>query len=237
MKKPVKWILLSIGIILGIAVIFVIYFMVRYSTMTKQMSPSETVAINDTVFAIKDRFVNAFLFKGEDGYLMIDACMSEKKVAEELQKLNISPEEVRVLLLTHSDGDHIGSVGLFSNAAIYLHKDEEQMINGTTAKAVVKYKWAYGDYNLVESNEILNLEGFRIKVIHTPGHTPGSCCFVINSDYLVTGDNLDYTNGEFVHFFDTFNMDTPTQEESIKSLPDPASFKYILTAHNGVIIP
>jgi len=101
-----------------------------------------------------------------------------------------------------------------------------------------KNKWSmekYQPYNLIRSDEILNINVFQVKVLHTPGHTPGSCCFIVNDDYLLTGDNLLVKDGKYVHFFDMVNMDTEKQIESIKNLPEPTQFEYILTGHTGII--
>jgi len=234
MKKTLRVILISLAVVLGIFIVISVVFMLRFSSVTKSMSPAETMAINDSVFCINDRFVNSFIFKGNPGYLMVDACMSRSIVEAELDKLGISPDKITTILLTHSDGDHIGALDLFGNASVYLHTEEEQMINGQNSKGFVKFKWKYGDYKVFKSDEVLNLEGLNIKVHHTPGHTPGSTCFSINSDYLVTGDNLIYSEGKYLNFIESVNMDTEEQEESLKTLPEPTNFKYILTAHNGI---
>jgi glyoxylase-like metal-dependent hydrolase (beta-lactamase superfamily II) len=236
MKKRTKIILSVLGGIVGLIIIGAAVFIINFLSATKAMTPAETCALNDTVWCIKDRFVNAFIFKGNEGCLMIDAGISEHNFLAELKKTGILPEQIKTILLTHTDGDHIGAVGLFPEAAIYLHKDEEQMINGTTGKTKFsKTIWKYSKYTLLQSNDTLILDGLKIKILHTPGHTPGSSCYIIGTDYLVAGDNLVMANGKFEHFIEKFNMNTPDQVESLKHLPDPSLFKYILTAHNGII--
>jgi glyoxylase-like metal-dependent hydrolase (beta-lactamase superfamily II) len=117
-----------------------------------------------------------------------------------------------------------------------MHRDEQQMINGTTGKTkYFKMKWKYGPYTTLNDMDTLTIDGLRIKILHTPGHTPGSSCYIIGSDYLASGDNLIIRNGKFEHFPDKFNMNTQQQTESLKTLPYPASFKYILTGHSGVV--
>jgi glyoxylase-like metal-dependent hydrolase (beta-lactamase superfamily II) len=223
--------------VVGLVLILAIVFLFNFLSATKSMTPAETHAINDTVWCVKDRFVNAYIFKGKDGYIMVDAGLSEKNFNKELSTTGIKPEQITALLLTHTDGDHIGYTGLLKNAEIYMHKDEEQMINGTTGKTrFSKTKWKYGPYKLLEDGENLNLCGINVRIIHTPGHTPGSSCYVIGNDYLLTGDNLIVQDGKYGHFVEKFNMNTDEQEESLKILPDPDSFKYILTSHNGVVI-
>jgi len=161
------------------------------------MSPAETQAINDTVFCIKDSYVNAFLFKTEDGYLMFDAGNNENKVIKELTALGIKTEEVHTVLLTHSDGDHIAALGVLKNAEIYMHRDEKQMVDGTTPRLGSIREWEFGDYKLFESNQLIETGSLSIKVVHTPGHTPGSCCFIINDQYFITGDNLFIADGAY----------------------------------------
>lgn len=236
MKKPVKRILLAAGILLGIILILVVVFLINFLNATKKMTPADTSAINDSVWCIKDKFVNVYIFKGDKDYLMVDAGITKKGVDTELRKLGIRPEQIKTLLLTHTDSDHTGATGLLTNPTIYLHKDEEQMINGTTGKSKFsKTKWKYGKYKLMNDNDTLIIDGIRIKIIHTPGHTPGSSCFKIGNDYLLTGDNLIYSKGHYEHFTEMFNMDTPKQEESLKQLPPASDFIYLLTSHNGII--
>lgn len=236
MNKLVKRTLLGLGILIGLVVIAATVFLINFILATRAMTPADTSAINDSVFVVKDRFVNAYIFKGKQNYLMVDAGFGEKSFLAELNKLGIAPEKITAVLLTHSDGDHTGSIGLFENPKIYMHKDEEQMINGQTAKmGPFKTKWKYGPYRLFNSNDTLAIDGLKIRVIHTSGHTPGSVCFVINNDYLLTGDNVVVENGKYGHFVEKFNMDTPRQLESITMLPKPDSFRYILTGHHGVI--
>jgi len=226
----------GLAILLGIIIIGLVIFLINFLIATKSMTPTETGPINDSVWCIKDRFVNAYIFKCKNSFLMVDAGIGKKSFNTELKSLGINPDQITTLLLTHTDGDHTGATGLFKNAAIYMHRDEEQMINGTTGKTKFsKTKWKFGPYTLLNSNDTLNLDGLKIKILHTPGHTPGSSCYIIGSDYLATGDNLVVRDGKYEHFIEMFNMKTPQQVESLKLLPDPASFKYILTGHHGVV--
>jgi hydroxyacylglutathione hydrolase len=236
MKKIFKKLLWTAAVLAGLVIIAALIFLLNFLIATKSMTPAETAAINDSVWCIKDKYVNAFIFRGEKSYLMIDAGLGAKRFSQELKKLGINPDDITTILLTHTDGDHTGSISLYKNAAVYLHRDEEQMINGTNGKSKFsKTKWKYGSYKLLDDNDTLSVDGLKIKVIHTPGHTPGSSCFIVGSDYLVSGDNLIMKNGKYDHFVEKFNMDTPEQIESLKILPPPETFKYILTAHYGVI--
>ncbi len=234
MKKSLKWILITLAGLVTIIIVFVIIMIIRYSYATKQMNPAETQAINDTVFCIRDKYVNAYIFQGYEGYMMIDAGMNKERVKEELTKLEIDPDDILAEVLTHSDPDHAGGLDAFENAKIFMHEEEEQMVTRETARFVFKSGWKHQDYNLIKTGELLNINVFQVQVLHTPGHTPGSCCYIVNDDYLLTGDNLIMENGKYVNFFDIINMDTETQVESLKKLPEPSEFEYILTSHTGV---
>jgi glyoxylase-like metal-dependent hydrolase (beta-lactamase superfamily II) len=236
MKRLKQILLWGSGIIVVILIAVALLFYIRFHNGTKSMTPSETGSINDSVWCIRDKFVNAYIFKAKNSFLMIDAGISKNNFSTELKKVGILPEQITMLLLTHTDGDHIGAIGLFKNAAIYMHKDEEQMINGTTGKTkYYKTKWKYGPYNLLTDNDSLYMDGLKIKVIHTQGHTPGSVCYIISGDYLVSGDNLIVSNRNYEHFVEMFNMNTPEQVKSLRLLPAPGTFKYILTGHHGVV--
>ena len=108
------------------------------------------------------------------------------------------------------------------------------MINGTTAKMGFKRDRKFAEYHLFDSDEILSIGGLSIEVFHTPGHTPGSCCFSVNGDYLVSGDNLLMEDDKYAPFVEQFTMVPPLNAESIKNIPDPDSYKYVLTGHSGV---
>ena len=167
---------------------------------------------------------------------MIDAGFSKKNFKKELKKIGLDPNQITSIFLTHTDGDHIGAMSLFKEPAVYMHREEEQMINGTNGKMkLVRFKWKYGAYKLLENNDSLIIDGLRIRILHTPGHTPGSSCFIVGNDYLASGDNLTINKGKVEQFVEMFNMDTPRQLESLKTLPEPASFKYILTGHHGIV--
>ena len=236
MKKILKRILYGFLILIGIIVLLAGYLGFRFWYGTRDMCPAETQKLNDSVFVVKDKFVNAYFFKTSQGYVMVDAGVNEENFKAQMEKLGIQPEQVTTILLTHTDSDHIAAMALFKNAKVYMHKDEEQMVNGKNGKFFfLRVHWKYGPYTLLNDLDTLNIGGLRIQIIHTPGHTPGSCCYLFNHEYLATGDNVAYKNGKFIHFTDLFNMDTPAQEAALKKLPELNTTPVILMAHHGIV--
>ena len=221
--------------VIGIVLLALGVFVLRFFLGLREMTLSETGRVNDEVFCIKEPGVNTYIFRGEQGYLMVDAGLFERTVKTEMGKLGIDPAQITDIVLTHADHDHVGALGLFKNAKVYMHRDEEQMINGKRGKfPLVRFRWKWGPYTLFDGDETLSLAGLRVKVFHAPGHTPGSCSFLIGTDYLAAGDHLSYKNGRFGVVPDIFNMDTRAQEISIKKLPAPETMKFVLTSHYGV---
>ena len=236
MKKIIKRVLYVFAGIIIILLLAAGGFYWKFTSEVKGMSQANTQKINDSVYCIKDKFVNAYLFKGTAGWLMIDAGVGEDSFLPELKSLGLTPEQVTTILLTHTDGDHIGAVGAFKNAKVMMHKDEVQMVDGTNGKFFfMKSKWSYGPYSVFNSNDTLHIDGLEVKVLHTPGHSPGSCCFLVNGKYLEAGDNVSYKNGIFSTFNNFFNMNTEVQKAEIEKLTELKTTQYILTAHYGIV--
>lgn len=95
---------------------------------TSRMTPISTQQLFADLFVIQDSFANIFLIKTNDGYIAIDAGIDPATIKQELEKLKISPDEVKTVLLTHSDIDHVNGTVLFSHADIYLSEAEIPML-------------------------------------------------------------------------------------------------------------
>ena len=87
---------------------------------------------------------------------------------------------VKYILITHSHYDHIQQVkDLFdaTDATVYVHKEDSEEIKNHGVKKI----------KTIDEGDIINLG--KIKVLHTPGHTPGSVCYLMGNK-LITGDTL-----------------------------------------------
>lgn len=85
------------------------------------------------------------------------------------------------ILITHSHFDHINGVEELLNrtkARVYIHKTEAEFMRAV-----------WPDLVKVESGDTTTLGDVEISFIHTPGHTPGSQCFLVQNT-LVSGDTL-----------------------------------------------
>ncbi|MDA3953794.1 MAG: MBL fold metallo-hydrolase [Bacteroidales bacterium] len=234
MKKTIKRILLAIGVIILLIVLFVIGYGYKAQSEIKTMTPAETGEIVENIFSVKDSFANLYLIKDSLNYIAIDAGNNMEVISEELTKLNINPDMVSTVLLTHTDGDHVAAISLFKNAKVYLSAQEEQLINGEESRSLF-----FGnsidaeEYALIGDQQIFSIGNINVKGILNPGHTLGSMSFLVNNKYLFTGDALSLKDGRVDKFNEFFNMDTETAIKSIENITKISEAEYIFTAHHG----
>ena len=230
-----KIVFIIVGSLAAALMIFGGWYFIRMKHELDTMRPLDTQELVPGIYAIKDdHYINMFLVKADAGYVAIDAAHHEDQVKREMARLNIDPAMVRAVLLTHSDYDHVGAVHLFSNATVYLPAAEEQMANGKTARAaLIHHNTFHCPYQLIADNQVLDITGLKVKGILTPGHTPGSTCYLINDEYLFTGDTLKLEDRKAVVFNEFFNMDTAAQKNSIAKLAGLTGIKYLFTDHYG----
>jgi hydroxyacylglutathione hydrolase len=234
MKKPVKIILIIIGVLVLFFVAFSVFMMIKFGSEVKKMSPLSSKMMSEGIYSVKDEFVNFYFIENNKKYISIDAGNSLKNSEKEIKKLGINPDDVVALFLTHTDSDHIGALKLFKNAKIYIMKEEEEILSGgKTKRMMMSNNKLDVKYETLSDNQELNIDGITIKAILTPGHTTGSACYLINNIYLFTGDNLSLKNGKAGLFNDFFNMSSKIQAKSQHKIKELKGVKYIFTAHYG----
>ena len=197
--------------------------------------PEDTGQIADNVYAIRVRDVNLFFHAEGQQVLAFDAAYAGNTLQEELERLPLPPESVTHLFLTHTDTDHAGGLALFPNAQLYLSSDEEQMIDGKTARflRVVHNTRIDRPYTLLTDGDVVDAGGIKIQAIATPGHTPGSMSYLVDNRFLFSGDSLVLRNGQVRPFYRLFNMDTAAVEQSIRKLAGLRNVALLCTAHTG----
>ncbi|TML62806.1 MAG: MBL fold metallo-hydrolase [Actinobacteria bacterium] len=108
--------------------------------------------------------------------VMLDAANEHEKLLELCRRLN-----VRTVLETHGHWDHIQAVPAVRDAGYEV---------GVTAEDAGMLAEAGYDF-LLEDDSVVGVGDLRLHTIHTPGHTPGSMCFLIEgSPVLLSGDTL-----------------------------------------------
>ncbi len=234
MKKTLKRTLLAIGIIIIGIILFFGGYMIKVKSELKTLTPIETKHIVDNIYTIQDTYSNLYLIEDSSQYIAIDGGNDINIISEELKKLNINPDKITAILLTHSDRDHIAAVKLFKNAEVYISEQEEQLIDGRTSRFLF-----FGndigtkEYSLITDQQTFAIGNVKIKGILVPGHTPGSMCFLVDDKYLFTGDVLSIKDGKIDKFNDLFNMDTKMTVKSMVKITKIPDAEYIFSAHYG----
>jgi glyoxylase-like metal-dependent hydrolase (beta-lactamase superfamily II) len=135
--------------------------------------------------------MNAFFVKTPDKNMLIDAGLG-RKLVENLQSLNVAPEQVDIILITHMHGDHIGGLlrdgkVMFPQAEIYLPQPEyDYWMSDEKFKQQQEVIAAYKNkLHLFKPNELNKqstplLPGFTAYAAY--GHTPGHTAFLLESD-------------------------------------------------------
>lgn len=135
-----------------------------------------------------------FLIDGQD-CLIVDPADDASFILEELQR---QPLNLVGMLATHGHFDHIGAVGeiqLSFNIPLYIFKEDQFLIERLNETA--KYFLGF-DPHFIRPNKLqyltegkFKIQNLEFRIIKTPGHTPGGCCFYFEKENaLFTGDTL-----------------------------------------------
>jgi hydroxyacylglutathione hydrolase len=233
MRKRTKIIIGAVGVVVCVIVIGFLLIRSRLSSETAKMAPLATNPVVDGIFAVQDGTVNMFVIQKADDLIAVDAGTDAAVIAAEMKKINIDPDRINAVFLTHTDRDHTGSLRLYKNAKVYLSSDEEQMVTGKKNRLFIFKNKVDVPYELVKDNQEIMVGTTKVRTILTPGHTPGSMCYVIDDTYLFAGDTFRLKNARVEPFNEFFNMDTETEKKSIAKLKNQSGIKYIFTAHYG----
>ena len=234
MNKTIKGILIGIGVLVLVLAAIMGGFYFKMKSEIKDMHVLETRQVTTGVYSIKDSFVNMFLVQDSDKYIDVDAGADVATIRKELRTLKIDSSKVVAVFLTHGDGDHTAALSMFKEAKIYLSKDEEQMINGKTAKKLFFHNSiSRKDYTLLEDQQLLKVGNTTVKCIMTPGHTPGSMSYQINDSLLFVGDAFGLNHGKVIKPNEFFSKDMSLAIKSFDKISNLPTVKYIFTAHTG----
>jgi len=143
----------------------------------------------DIRFIVTDFFdSNVYLFERNGKKIMVDCGGTEDGMANILKSIDFWPD---YLLLSHGHIDHILALPIFLNTRtkIFVHTSDAHYLRNPNYNLSPKligrdFKWFESVYDYGDLPKELGVE-----VIHTPGHTPGSVCFLIDK-HLFSGDTL-----------------------------------------------
>ncbi len=152
------------------------------------------------------------VLQADDGVVLVDVGSrgSLQPVKAGLRALGIALEQVRLITLTHSHPDHAGGLAELAEATgapVAIHRTEVGIVCGDEPAPSFLRRLAFPQvpsavsfinsppvdvqYPLEDGDYLPSVK--QVRVIHTPGHTPGSIClFVESSKVLIVGDALQF---------------------------------------------
>lgn len=224
----------------GICLVVLVVLLLIYAFPMYSMHPLVSGKIKGTdIIAIKNRINNLFFIPSDKEWIVIDAGSDAKRVKQEMDRLSIDRHKVKGVFLTHTDYDHVDSITLFPNATIYMSKQEEQMIDGSTNRQFIKKNSlpkldAFNKIVYLSDNEVIDLYKHKVRIIGAPGHTRGSAMYVLDEKYLFTGDAFKIADEHIlVH---PYTMDRKIAQQTIQSIKDELkNYEKVFTAHYGLI--
>jgi len=143
---------------------------------------------------------NAYIVASEPGGLavVVDAPPEPEMIGAVVAEHGLA---VVGIMLTHGHIDHTGGSGVLAastGASVYVHPDDDFLTMHPSRQLEAMFGMIPpGSYELpdrferLEDGQVLDLAGLRFEVRHTPGHTPGHCCFLLaDQETLFSGDQL-----------------------------------------------
>ena len=195
----------------------------------------------DDVYALDSTKGNyAYIILGKEPILVDTGRPGQGKgILKELESLNIKPQDIKHILLTHHDVDHIGNLALLeaeTGAKVWASKEDILYICGEKNREGIKRLVSVimrvkkpENINSYPENQKIN----GINVIPAPGHTPGHVCLLYN-DILFAGDLIRTSKGQVEPMSSFMNWNTNISKESVKKVSD-LSFNWICPAHGEPI--
>lgn len=161
--------------------------------------------------------------------VLFDAPAQAEKILRYIEDTHLN---LKHIFLTHAHFDHIlalDELKKVTGAKIFLHNAEEQYLKDPALNLSGDHgdglTFPDVDQPLNDGDEI-TLDSLNIKVIHTPGHTVGSVCYLVN-EILISGDTLfsgsvgrsDFPLGSFEDEIRSINEKLMILDDDIKVYP------------------
>lgn len=198
---------------------------------------------------------NVFLLIDGKSLSLIDTGFRGRtaRIIKEIKQLGYSPADIDNIIITHHHPDHIGSLALLqkaSQARVVAHPADAPYIEGQLPQpGLLRPTWVrklispfYSLWStvpapvdmLVNDGDKLPILG-GIKILHTPGHTPGSICLYFPEQRLVIAGDVMVQGSRVKLSAKAYTVDISQQIKSIQRIAD-LDFDIICFGHGPPIL-
>ena len=163
---------------------------------------------------------------------LIDPAVYDEKIAKVIDDKRLSLEYI---ILTHGHFDHICGANAYkekTGAKIASHELEAEYLTDPQKSLSSQFggETVSADV-LLKDGDIISFGDISLKVMHTPGHTKGSSCFICESEKVIfSGDTL-FKGG--VGRFDLYGGDYKILMESLQKLKAVGENYRVYSGHGG----
>ncbi len=140
---------------------------------------------------------NTYILESNGEAFIFDPSVGEKEICQAVTKLGARPVGI---ILTHGHFDHILNLTEVREGygiPVYIHEQDAEMLTDSEKNAGRfffdrDFIFSPADKTLRDGDTLM-LAGEAVRVLHTPGHTKGSSCFLFDRS-MITGDTV-FANG------------------------------------------
>ncbi|MBE7025779.1 MAG: MBL fold metallo-hydrolase [Ruminococcaceae bacterium] len=135
---------------------------------------------------------NCYFIKDNNDIAIVDPGGDADSIIELIENNGFIP---RVIPLTHGHFDHTGAAGklkMYFSIPIFIHYLDAPMLTNAETSHATRFGFPYTGCQadrLLKDGDTFAVGNATFSVLHTPGHTPGSSCF-LSGDTLISGDTL-----------------------------------------------
>ncbi len=210
--------------------------------------PLNTGRMDERVSCVREFIANIFFYSKNGVTIMIDAGYNYDRLKEKMGWLDLDPADIRHILITHQDTDHVGAVetdskGLFRNATLYIGEEENKYLTGERRRRVIhglyKLPMVHSDNRkeLLKDGQVFSIGDIKIECFLVPGHTWGHMVYLIDDGYLFTGDTIWFGPDGGRSFINMLAEDNRMAIRSLAALEEKLRIRglrpKIITGHTG----
>ena len=139
------------------------------------------------IYFVGTSWVSCFIIETEEGLILIDCAMQETayQLIDAIHQVGLNPGNITKLFISHGHFDHCGAARIIqemTGCEIWLGKDDEFFF--TERRDLIHLEHTVPEFkitNIYDYNKEIVIGGTRIRPVHSPGHTPGTTTFFIET--------------------------------------------------------